>query len=165
MIYGMNKPRVYVETSVISYLAARPSGDLITAANQRQTHDWWVTQRQYFDCVVSPSVIDEISRGHIEVSERRLACIKGMAELVLNDSVEQLAALLVLGGGLPKKALIDAYHVAFAAVWGVDYLLTWNCTHIANAVTRPVIEALCKEAGFSAPRLCTPAELLVLTEE
>jgi hypothetical protein len=85
--------------------------------------------------------------------------------LIVANDFSALAALLVLGGGLPKKALIDAYHVAFAAVWGIEYLLTWNCTHIANSVTRPVIEALCKEAGFSAPRLCTPAELLVLTEE
>jgi predicted nucleic acid-binding protein len=161
----MNKPRVYLETSVISYLAARPSGDLITAANQRLSHDWWMSQRQFFELFISPSVIEEISRGNAEVSERRLNYVTDTTELELTDVVEQLAYLLVAKGGLPKKALIDAFHVAFAAVWGIEYLLTWNCTHIANAITRPLIESLCKQAGFTAPRLCTPTELFIQTEE
>jgi hypothetical protein len=159
------KPRVYLETSVISYLAARPSGDLIVAANQRLSHEWWASERLSFELLISPSVIDEISRGNAEVSQRRLSYVDGAIELELNDAVEALANVLVTQGGLPKKALIDAYHVAYAAVWGVEYLLTWNCTHIANAVTRPIIESLCANAGYQAPRLCTPAELFIPTQE
>lgn len=161
----MSPLRVYIETTFISYLAARPSNDVITAANQRISHDWWLSQRHHFELFVSPSIIEEITRGNPEASASRMLYADEATELELTEAVEQLANVLVAKGGLPKKALIDAYHVAFAAVWNIEFLLTWNCTHIANAITRPLIESLCKEAGFNAPRLCTPAELFMPQEE
>lgn len=142
------KPKVYVETSVISYLTARPTNDLRAMANQAATVEWWETQRSQFDLVISEFVLAEASLGHPEAAERRLAA-----------EVRTLGKQLVKRGALPEKAEIDAYHVAIAAVNGVEYLLTWNCTHIANAHTRPKIESACRAFGYEPPIICTPDEL------
>lgn len=154
------KKRVYLETSIISYLASRPSRDLITAANQQISHEWWERRRLDFELVASPYVWMEAAAGDPQAAAQRLAWLAGIAELPVSGQVESLAEVLCHQGALPAKARLDALHVAAAAVAGVDYLLTWNCTHIANAETLPRIEAVCREQGFEPPRISTPLELL-----
>ena len=154
------KSTVYIETSVVSYLTARPSNDIRAAACQSITTDWWDNRREDFDLYVSEFVVVEASRGNEEAAARRLSVIDGIAELRVAEDARILAKALVEDGSLPLKAEIDAFHVAVAATNGINYLLTWNCTHIANAVMRPRIEAVCRRHGFEPPIICTPSELL-----
>ncbi len=113
-----------------------------------------------FDLYVSEFVVVEASRGNEEAAARRLSVIAGIAELRVTEDTRNLAEALINDGSLPLKAEIDAFHVAVAAANGINYLLTWNCTHIANAVMRPRIEAVCRRHGFEPPIICTPSELL-----
>lgn len=154
------KETVYVETSIISYLTARPSNDLRAMANQNTTTEWWETRRLNYTVVASDLVISEASKGHPEASQRRLAAIADLPLLQLSEGVRALAQALIESHALPEKAEADAYHVAIAAVNGVVYLLTWNCTHIANAHTRPKIEETCRALGYEPPIICTPLELM-----
>lgn len=154
------KLKVYLETSVISYLTAQPSNDLRAMANQNSTLDWWQTQREKYELLISEFVIAEVSMGNPDAAQRRLATVAGLSELEVNESVRILGKMLVQQHALPAKAEMDAYHVAIAAVHGVEFLLTWNCTHIANAATRPKIEATCRLLGFDPPIICTPLELM-----
>jgi hypothetical protein len=130
------------------------------AANQEATRSWWDTSRPNFDLFVSQVVVDEASSGDIEAARRRLTMIDGLPELDVSDEVEALAGHLLAGAALPEKAKVDALHIAVAAVHGMDYLLTWNCKHIANATKRPLIEAICRAAGYEPPVICTPLELM-----
>ena len=153
------KPRVYIETSVISYLTARPSNDFRAMSNQNVTLEWWELERPKFELVISEFVIAEASLGHPEAAQRRLAALAGLVELQATQAVKALGRELVTRNALPAVAEIDALHVAIAAVNGIEYLLTWNCTHIANAHTRPKIEATCRALGYEPPIICTPQEL------
>jgi hypothetical protein len=156
----VTNPRVYVETSVISYLAAfTTSRDLVLAAHQQVTREWWAG-RGVFDIYVSQFVLDEASGGDPEAAARRLAAVQEAVLLEVTDDAIALAEQLIAGGGLPARARVDALHVAIATVHGMDYLLSWNCTHIANAALRGRIEAICKAAGFEPPVICTPLELM-----
>jgi predicted nucleic acid-binding protein len=150
---------VYIETSVISYLTAQPSNDLRAMANQSATVDWWTTQRPNYSVFVSELVISEASKGHPEAAQRRLAAIANMPLLQISPEVRGLAQALIQHHALPLKAEADAYHVAITVVNGAEYLLTWNCTHIANAHTRPKIEATCRMLGYEPSVICTPLEL------
>ena len=154
------KKKVYVETSVISYLTALPSNDLRAMANQNSTLEWWQTQGGKYELLISEFVIGEASMGNPEAAQRRLIAVSDLAELEANEAVRMLGKALIHNHALPEKAEIDAYHVAIAAVHGVEFLLTWNCTHIANAATRPRIEATCRRLGFEPPIICTPLELM-----
>jgi len=154
------KPTVYIETSIISYLTARQSNDLRSMANKNATIEWWETQNPKFELVISEFVIAEAGLGHPEAAQRRLAAIDGIMELQATQAVRTLGQALISRHALPENAEIDAYHVAIAAVNGIEYLLTWNCTHIANAVTRPKIEATCRALGFEPATICTPDELM-----
>ena len=153
------KPRVYIETSVISYLTARPSNDFRAMSNQNVTLEWWELERPKFELVISEFVIAEASLGHPEAAQRRLAAMLGLVELQATQAVKALGRELVTRNALPAVAEIDALHVAIAAVNGIENLLTWNCTHIANAHTRPKIEATCRALGYEPPIICTPQEL------
>ena len=153
------KAKVYVETSVISYLTARPSNDIRAAANQSVTLDWWEAERPRYDLFISEFVVAEAGLGHPDAAQRRLAAMSGLPELQVTDEVRVLGQELLRRSALPANAEIDAYHVAIAAVNGIEYLLTWNCTHIANAHTRPRIEAACRALGYEPPIICTPQEL------
>lgn len=155
----MSRPRVYIETSVISYLTARPSNDLRAAANQNATAEWWVSRQGKFDLFVSEFVVAEASLGHPEAAGRRLAAIADIPELAATDDVRALGMALIVERALPKQAEVDAYRIAIAAANGIEYLLTWNCSHIANARMRPKIEAVCRSHGFEPPIICTPLEL------
>jgi len=154
------KSTVYIETSVVSYLTARPSNDIRSSAFQNITGDWWDSRRADFELYVSEFVVVEASRGSEEAAARRLAAIEGVAELRVTEDSRNLAEAFINDGALPRKAEIDAFHVAVAAVNGINYLLTWNCTHIANAVMRTKIEAVCRSLGYEPPIICTPSELL-----
>jgi predicted nucleic acid-binding protein len=153
------KSKVYVETSIISYLTSRPSNDVRALANQSITQDWWEVERPKFDLVISEFVIAEASLGHQAAAQLRLAALKGLMVLEVNAAVGVLGSELIRQNALPARAETDAFHVAVAAVNGIEYLLTWNCTHIANAYTRPKIEATCRALGYEPPIICTPQEL------
>ncbi len=154
------RPKVYIETSIIGYLTARPSNDIRAAANQNATLEWWDIQRPKFDLLISEFVTAEASLGDSEAAQRRLMVIAEIPELEATEEVRVLGQTLISQGAIPQKAEIDAYHVAIAAVNGLEYLLTWNCTHIANAIMRPKIEAICRSSGYEPPIICTPQELM-----
>lgn len=152
--------RVYLETSIISYLAARPSRDLVTAARQQLTHEWWTRRRSAFEICVSELVIAEAAAGDLDAAERRARLIRDIPLLSIPDEAVNLATRLVGATGLPERAAADALHISIAAYHGIDYLLTWNSTHIANAEFRPKVERACRDHGFEPPVLCTPDELM-----
>jgi hypothetical protein len=152
---------VYVETSVISYLTAFPSRDLITAAHQQITHAWWQAHRPKFLIFVSQVVLDEAAAGDPQMASKRIEILSDLPLLDITPEVAELAARLIKRLPLPPRAGADALHIALAAYHGVNFLLTWNCSHIANAVLRPKIEKICREQGYSAPVLCTPEELII----
>lgn len=152
------RPKAYIETSIVSYLTARQSRDLVLAAHQQVTRDWWAS-RASFELFASQFVLDEAAAGDGDAAARRLAALTEAAALEVTEDAIVLAEALIAGGGLPAQARVDALHVAMAAVHGMDYLLTWNCRHIANATLRGKIESLCREAGFEPPIICTPLEL------
>ncbi|MGQ9574050.1 MAG: type II toxin-antitoxin system VapC family toxin [Thermoguttaceae bacterium] len=156
---------VYLETSIISYLTARPAGDLIAAAWQKATADWWQTQRSRFDLYVSELVIEEAAKGDSEAAARRLGAIAGIPVLAVTDSVVWLSRALISAGAVPLKALGDALHIAVFAVHGMDFLLTWNYRHIDNAEARPLIRSVCAASGYTCPEVCTPQELMGVTED
>lgn len=156
----MTKPTVYIETTVISYLTARPSRDLIRAAHQKITREWWVESRQVFDLFASDFVMNEVERGDPAAAADRLKIMKAIALLPVSEAAFELAEQLVVALKLPKVARLDASHVAVATVHGMDYLLTWNCRHLANGMLAPKIERTCKAAGYEPPRILTP-ELLM----
>ena len=160
--HGINnmKPKVYIETSIPSYLTARSRNDLRAMANQNTTIEWWESRRSEFDIYISEFVVAESSQGHPEATAHRLTAIKEIPELDVTEEVRQLGKALVSEGPIPEGAEIDAYHIAVAAVNGMDYLLTWNCKHIANAVMRLQIEAVCRKHGYEPPIICTPQELM-----
>ena len=151
---------VYIETTVVSYLTARPSRDLIIAAHQQITHDWWDTYRANYELCVSQLVLDEAGVGDAQAAQERLLVLRPMLVLETTAEALELAKELLQAGALPAKTADDALHIAIAATKAVPYLLTWNCRHLANAVMRPVIEAVCLAKGLKAPIICTPEELL-----
>jgi predicted nucleic acid-binding protein len=152
------KRTVYIETSIVSYLTARPSRDVVRAAHQRMTRTWWRT-RHGFSLFVSELVLRELAAGDTGAAERRLAVVRPLPVLGVSDEHADLADALVRGGALPQRALVDAFHIAVAAGHGMDFLLTWNCKHIANATMRGTIETICRSAGLEPPVICTPEEL------
>lgn len=153
-------PSVYLETTVISYLTGRPSRNLRVVAHQEITIDWWTRRRMRFELYVSRLVIDEAAAGDVEAAARRLVTLNDIPRLELTESASLLATNLVTEAVIPREAVEDALHVAVAAAHGMDYLLTWNCRHIANATMRNRIADVCAASGFEAPVICTPEELL-----
>ena len=151
---------VYLETTFISYLVARPSRDLLVAAHQQATHDWWANRRSEFECSVSQVVIDEASAGDPAEVQKRLAIIGGLPALDVAETAESLTRAIMAAGILPLHAFPDAAHVAVAAVHAVDYLLTWNCKHLANAQIARRIAVVCENLGHRMPIICTPEELM-----
>lgn len=154
------KKSVYIETSIPSYLTARPSRDIRAAAWQQITAQWWDEARNQYDLFTSALVIAEASDGHPEAAARRLEALQGIAELLIDEEVQMFAEKLIAEGGIPEVAKADALHVSVAVIHGMDYLLTWNCRHIDSATRKPIIRAICVTAGYSYPEICTPMELL-----
>ncbi len=153
------RERVYIETTFVSYLTARPSRDLIVAAHQQITHDWWDTRREDFELCASELVFQEAGGGDPQAAHERLEVLKDMVLLETRQEALELAQELVRAGALPAKAFEDALHIAIAADQKIPYLLTWNLRHMANATMRPLIETVCVSKGYKAPIICTPEEL------
>jgi len=152
--------RVYVETTVVSYLTGWPSRDVVIAGHQQVTREWWNARRLHYELCVSQLVLSEASAGDSQAAQERLAVLRPMTVLETTNTALELAKALIEGGALPTKAAGDALHIAVAAVHAVPYLLTWNCRHLANAMMRPMIESVCAAKGSKAPIICTPEELL-----
>ena len=150
---------VYIETTIVSYLVARPSRDAIMAERQRQTREWWENRRGRFELFTSELVCREVARGEREMARARTAMLAGIPIFLVDPQVAALAAALLRKGPLPTRAETDAHHIALAAVHGLDYLVTWNCKHIANPRLYQKITNVCRERGFEPPVLCTPEEL------
>lgn len=154
------KPKVYIETTFVSYLLARPSRDVVIAGHQQTTHEWWDTERNNYELCVSQLVIEEASAGDPQAAQERLDILKSMIFVATTAAALELAKELVSAGALPIKAADDALHIAVAATQSIEFLLTWNCRHMANATMRPLIESVCTGKGLKAPIICTPEELL-----
>lgn len=150
---------VYVESSVISYLASRPSRDLVTAARQTITLEWWEERRQQYEVYISTLVEEEISRGDSSAAKRRLAYVAEIPALEVTDQANTLAKDLLKQGVVPKNSAEDALHIGIAAATGMEYLLTWNFKHINNAETKTMIAKVIEAHGFVSPVLCSPEEL------
>jgi hypothetical protein len=150
---------VYIETTVVSYLASRPSQDVVVAAHQQLTREWWQRRRPSFACFISDLVLDEAREGDKEQAALRLRALDGIPRLTATVEGERLAAAF-LAGALPEKGAGDAAHLAIATVGKVKYLLTWNCAHLANAQLLDRLEPIAAAAGFKLPRVCTPEELM-----
>ncbi len=151
---------VYEETSILSYLTARPTRDLLAAARQQMTREWWDTRRARFELFVSPLVEQEVQRGDPDAARRRVEALGDLQALEIVEEAYDLADALIRESALPAAAQDDATHIALAAVHEMDYLLTWNCRHIDNAETKPVIRSLCAGKGYACPEICTPEELM-----
>ena len=154
------KRTLYLETTIVSYLTAWRSPQLVMAGQQEATRDWWDRQKDKYDVFISEPVLQEASAGDHAAAQRRLEVLKDIPELDITDEARDLAKELVANVPLPAPAQMDALHIAVATVHGIDYLLTWNCRHIANAAFRSRIELICEAAGYEAPVICTPLELI-----
>jgi len=157
---GGIKSAAYIETTIVGYLTSRLSRDLVMAGHQQLTQEWWDTRRQQFDLFVSELVVQEAGAGDASEAGKRLAAIGDIPQLELNEHCRRLAHELLERHAVPREAAEDALHIAVSAIHGMDYLLTWNCAHIANAQRRDAIEEVCRNCGYEPPVICTPEELM-----
>lgn len=160
-----NANTVYVETSVVPYLTARATSNLLAAAWQTATAEWWDKHRSRLELRTSALTVEEAGRGDHEAAARRLEALDGIVMLPIAATAVTLADALIRRRALPASALNDAVHIAVSAVHGVDYLLTWNFRHLANAETRPLVREVCERQGYASPEICTPSELMGGTED
>jgi predicted nucleic acid-binding protein len=156
----MARPKIYIETSVISYLTARPSRDVVVLAHQQLTRDWWENRRSEFEVFASAIVALEAERGDPAAARARIDLLANIPRLSASQAAEGLVPILLRETGLPTKAYADMAHVALAAVHGMQYLLTWNCRHIANAMILRTVVRSCRQLGYEPPVVCTPEELM-----
>jgi len=156
---------VYLETTIPSYLAAQPSSDLVVAAHQHISREWWKIAHQRFDLFVSEAVLSEASAGDPEVASRRLDLLEGLPILQMNEEVRSLTRKYDQELGLHGRARADLPHFAFAVVYEMDYLVTWNCTHIANGTIIRRLLYLNDQFGLPTPLIVTPEEILESPEE
>ena len=145
---------------MISYLVSRPSRDLVVAAHQQITRQWWEECRESFELYGSQMVIQEAGSGDPAAAQRRLEELASIPLLGLTEEAQALARELIVSGAVPEQALEDALHIALATVHGMDYLLTWNCRHIANAQMREAVVSVCTMRGYEPLVICTPEELM-----
>lgn len=157
------KPSVYIETTIVSYLTAWPSRDLVRLSHEALTRQWWNEQRRKFDLLISQAVLDEASAGDPLAAKERMRALEGIDLLPMNEQVIQVAGLIADELQLPQRARADAFHISFAACHGVRFVLTWNCRHLANAILAAKIESVCRNANVSAPRIVTPHQLMDVT--
>lgn len=151
--------KVYLETSVVSYLTARPSKNVIEAGHQQTTYQFW-DRRDEFDLFASELVLTECAAGDPEAASKRLAALRGIKLLDITPYSTELAKDLVAAGIVPSKASEDALHISIATVHFADYLLTWNCRHIANPEMQARIAEKFLAKGLFLPFICTPEELI-----
>lgn len=154
------KPRLYLETTIPSYLVARHSRDLRLAADQETTQEWWEERRQNYELFISQFVRAEVKRGDAQAAASRLALLEGIPLLPEPQSATELAEQILAAGLIPPQAALDASHIALATIHEMDYLLTWNCRHIHNVAIIRQIERLCERRGYTCPIICTPNDLM-----
>jgi len=157
--------RVYLETTIPSYMVSRPSRDIIVLAHQEITKEWWNNCRSDYELYISQIVIDEISEGDENLAQKRNEIINNIPLLEYNNDVEKLALKYFEHFQFPKKALRDAFHLAFAVYYEIDFLLTWNCAHLANAIVRTNLSKFNNKLDFKTPDICTPEELIKIPTE
>lgn len=150
----------YLETTIPSYLTAWRSSELAMAAKQQTTRQWWDECRTQFDLFISDAVLLEASGGDPDAAKRRLEVLESIPVLDPLPEADEVTSSLVNRLALPDRALTDAVHIAICIVHGMDFLLTWNCTHIANAAYQPIIRDVCDSFGFAMPVICTPDQLM-----
>ncbi len=150
---------VYIDTSVVSYLTARPARDMVTAVRQVETIEWWTMESAHFELFSSDVTIEEASQGNPEAAQRRIEVLRDMTILTLTRDASALARALLAGRAVPEGAEVDARHIAVAAVNNIDYILTWNFSHMANTVTMPAIGEICGQQGYNSPIITTPNQL------
>ena len=160
MLSTDRKPKVYIETTVVSYLAARLSRNTTIAARQQATRQFWHEHAHRFVLVISPTVISEIRRGNTEAVQHQLNLVSDIKRLPMSDTISNLMQNLLDTGAVPRNAEADATHIAIAAVHNIEYLATWNYKHIANVHKRQHIEQVCRDNGFRSATICTPIELI-----
>jgi len=153
-------PSLYLDTSVIGYVASRLSRDDLTAAHQLLTRDWWSLHRHRFELHVSELVLFEASRGDSQAARERLQLVENLPVLHITEEARNLADRIFRATALPDKAASDAVHLALSAVNAMDFLATWNFTHIANAVVLKAVNRICRDNGYEPPIVCTPEELM-----
>ena len=153
------KPAIYIETTIVSYIAARPSRQPFLLGCQRLTRRWWREKRREYELFTSPAVIDEASCGDSVIAKKRLGLLRNLGHLHPNEDALDIARALLAAGIIPAKAEGDALHVAIAAVHQMDYLLTWNCTHLANIKLRGRFARALEARGYSMPEIVTPIQL------
>ena len=151
---------IYVETTVVGSLAGRMHPDPLIAARQTATRKWWKSASQKYRLLISELVIDECNAGDPTAAAERLAVINGIDLLDASEDVENLADALVSHQAVPRSQPRDAFHIAIAAVHGIQYIVTWNFKHILNPTLQNRIGAVCRDCGFEPPVICTPEQLL-----
>ncbi len=161
----MRKPTLYIETTILSYLAARPSRDIIVQAHQQITWDWWGSQRKNYELYISEIVLQEIMEGNPEAAKKRKSFIDNLAILDISDAVRNLARELAKFLNLPQRAELDALHLSFAIEYEMNYLLTWNCSHLANGLIISRLKEFELETSRLVPVIVTPEELMSGGEE
>jgi hypothetical protein len=157
--------RIYIESTIPSYVVARPARDLLQAARQQLTRDWWDLKRQAHELFTSQVVLDEIAAGEAAMASQRLALLDGLPMVRATEDAEALTQRILDSGVLPTSADRDAAHIALATVYELDILLSWNCRHIANAFLQARLRRLADAAGYTLPVICTPEELLENADE
>ena len=161
----MERQTVYIETTVLSYLTSKPSRDLLVAAHQQVTVEWWENGLPLFEPFISPLVIEEVSRGDETAARLRLEKIAGFPVLEITEEVRRLADLYFDRIEIPEKARGDAYHLALASFHGMDFLVSWNFGHILNPRVRTIVQTINTVQGISTPIICTPEELMEVKHE
>ena len=164
MLKYTTKPNVYIESTVVSYLVARPSSNPISAARQRASQQLWKDYADKFEFVISPIVRDEIRQGDANAAQRRLEFTSSLKVLGLSPEIDILAQKLLDTGAIPQNSEPDAQHIAIATVHRVEYLVSWNHKHMVNEHKREHINQVCQEAGFQATTICTPTQLMEDTQ-
>ena len=154
------KKTVYIETTIVSYLTGRPSSDLLIAARQLLTRQWWDEESKNHVLLVSNVVLEEIAEGDAGQAAKRMALIEGLAVIEISDNVKDVAESLIFKCSIPENSYYDALHIAICAVYGIDLLLTWNCKHLANPFMLPKIYSVLQALGYSSPLIVTPEQLL-----
>lgn len=150
---------VYIESSIISYLTARPSRDMVTATRQTITSEWWQNSRGKYEIYISALVVEEISGGDPIAAAQRLQSVAEISSVAITEEAQVLADALLTSKAVPANSPRDALHIAIAATQGAAYLLTWNFKHINNAETRGIIAGVVEANGWVCPVLCSPEEL------
>lgn len=150
---------IYVETTVVGNVAGRVHSNPDVASRQRATRSWWGSAAARYELAISQLVVDECSDGDPTAAQERLDVLRGLTILDITDEARALARTLTAEGAVPQSEPRDALHIAVSAVQRVQYLVTWNFKHIANATMRTKIEQVCRDAGFSPPIICSPPEI------